>query len=67
MPEMSAGSPSMRQRRPEIRTLFMSGYAHSASSETTVHGELLKKPFAPEQLTRAVRATLDDDHRLETA
>ena len=69
MPEMSGYDLAvrMRQRRPEIRTLFMSGYAHSVSSEATVHGELLKKPFAPEQLTRAVRATLDDERRLETA
>jgi two-component SAPR family response regulator len=39
--------------------LFISGYAHRATGEEIAQGRLLKKPFAPEQLTRAVRAALD--------
>jgi PAS domain S-box-containing protein len=69
MPEMSGYDLAvrLRERRPDLRTLFMSGYAHNVSSEALVQGELLKKPFAPEQLTRAVRATLDDDVHMEIA
>jgi two-component system, cell cycle sensor histidine kinase and response regulator CckA len=62
MPEMSGYDLAHRvsQRRPGIRMLFISGYAHRASGEEIAQGRLLKKPFAPEQLTRAVRAALDD-------
>jgi two-component system, cell cycle sensor histidine kinase and response regulator CckA len=62
MPEMSGYDLAHRvsQRRPGIRMLFISGYAHRASGEEIAKGRLLKKPFAPEQLTRAVRAALDE-------
>jgi two-component system, cell cycle sensor histidine kinase and response regulator CckA len=62
MPEMSGYElvGRVRERRPEIRALFMSGYAHRVSGEAIAEGELLKKPFSPEQLARAVRAALDD-------
>jgi two-component system, cell cycle sensor histidine kinase and response regulator CckA len=61
MPEMSGYDLARRvgERRPGIRMLFISGYAHRASGEEIARGRLLKKPFAPEQLTRAVRAALD--------
>ncbi|HZS24885.1 MAG TPA: ATP-binding protein [Gaiellaceae bacterium] len=63
MPEMSGYDLSIRitERRPEIRRLFMSGYAHRVSGAEIAEGLLLKKPFAPEQLIRAVRSTLDGD------
>jgi DNA-binding response OmpR family regulator len=41
--------------------LFMSGYAHRISGAEHAAGPLLKKPFAPEQLARAVRKVLDGD------
>jgi two-component system cell cycle sensor histidine kinase/response regulator CckA len=62
MPEMSGYdlAERVRARRPEIRLLFMSGYAPRLSGAQLAAGELLKKPFAPEQLARAVRSALDD-------
>jgi hypothetical protein len=47
----------------------MSGYAHKALGEASElpEGELLRKPFSPEQLTRAVRAVLDGDLLAEIA
>jgi two-component system, cell cycle sensor histidine kinase and response regulator CckA len=68
MPEMSGYdlAARVRERRPEIRLMFMSGYAHSVSGAEQAAERLLKKPFAPEQLARAVRSTLDDDPRPET-
>jgi PAS domain S-box-containing protein len=65
MPEMSGYDLATRVHlaHPGIRTLFISGYAHRALDEATEHpeGELLRKPFSPEQLTTAVRAVLDGD------
>jgi two-component system cell cycle sensor histidine kinase/response regulator CckA len=59
MPEMSGYDLAARisKRRPDVRRLFISGYAPRMQP---IHGPLLKKPFAPEQLARAVRAALDD-------
>ena len=67
MPEMSGYDLAARvhAQRPEIRLLFMSGYAHKVSGSETFAGELLKKPFAPEQLARAVRTALDGDQLTE--
>jgi CheY-like chemotaxis protein len=61
MPEMSGFELAARLRhsRPELRTLFISGNAYVASSSTHSDAELLKKPFAPGELARAVRRTLD--------
>jgi two-component system cell cycle sensor histidine kinase/response regulator CckA len=60
MPEMSGYDLALRvsERRPDVRRLFISGYAPRVQ---LVEGPLLKKPFAPEQLARAVRAALDSD------
>jgi len=70
MPEMSGYDLATRVRlaQPESRTLFMSGYAHKALGEASElpQGEMLRKPFSPEQLTRAVRAVLDGDGLAET-
>jgi two-component system, cell cycle sensor histidine kinase and response regulator CckA len=68
MPEMSGYdlAARVREAHPEIRLMFMSGYAHSVSGAEQAAERLLKKPFAPEQLARAVRSTLDDGPRLET-
>ena len=66
MPEMSGYDLALRltERRPDMRLLFISGYAPRVQP---VEGPLLKKPFAPEQLARAVRAALDSTERLEIA
>jgi two-component system, cell cycle sensor histidine kinase and response regulator CckA len=66
MPEMSGYDLAERvsAQRPDVRRLFISGYAPRVQP---VKGPLLKKPFAPEQLARAVRAALDDNGLLEIA
>jgi two-component system cell cycle sensor histidine kinase/response regulator CckA len=63
MPEMSGYdlAARVREAHPEIRLMFMSGYAHKVPGAEQGAGRLLKKPFAPEQLARAVRSTLDGD------
>jgi two-component system cell cycle sensor histidine kinase/response regulator CckA len=65
MPEMSGYELATRVQRehPGVRTLFISGYAHEAAQAAEpLGGErvLLKKPFAPDELARTVRAVLDD-------
>jgi two-component system cell cycle sensor histidine kinase/response regulator CckA len=66
MPEMSGYDLALRvaELRPNVRRLFISGYAPRAQ---LVKGPLLKKPFAPDELARAVRAALDDNGRAEIA
>jgi PAS domain S-box-containing protein len=66
MPEMSGYDLALKmtEQRPDMRLLFISGYAPRAQP---VKGPLLKKPFAPDQLARAVRAALDDNGRVEIA
>jgi two-component system cell cycle sensor histidine kinase/response regulator CckA len=52
----------LRARRPQLKVLFMSGYAYDAALE---HGPLkpglnfLQKPFTPEGLAQKVREVLD--------
>jgi len=60
MPEMSGFQLAARvcDSRPNLRTLFMSGYSHAAGTAGPVGGELLKKPFAPDELASAVRRAL---------
>jgi PAS domain S-box-containing protein len=60
MPEMSGYDLARRieARRPGLAVLFMSGYAPQGSVDADA-GELLKKPFTPDQLAQAIRAALD--------
>jgi two-component system, cell cycle sensor histidine kinase and response regulator CckA len=69
MPEMSGHELAARIRgsRPEIRTLFISGYVHEVADASQLEGRLLKKPFAPTELTRAVRRVLDGPLPAEAA
>jgi nitrogen-specific signal transduction histidine kinase len=63
MPEMTGYDLAARARlaQPWARTLFISGYAHRAlgEAEEQPQGELLRKPFSPEELTATVRKVLD--------
>ncbi len=65
MPGLSG--PDLAQRivatRPEIRVLYMSGFASRLSTELgspTASVNILHKPFTPESLARTVRDCLDD-------
>jgi len=55
----------MRQRRPRLRTLFMSGYAADCAKtlglDATDSARFLQKPFAPSELLDRVRALLDTE------
>jgi len=69
MPEMSGYELAARvcDRRPELRTLFISGYSHPAAKAAPIGGELLKKPFAPAELANAVRRALERPAEVVTA
>jgi signal transduction histidine kinase/CheY-like chemotaxis protein len=62
MPQMSGLrlSESLLTIRPEIKTLYMSGYpnAGDTSLDLQSHANFLEKPFTREQLLRKVRAVL---------
>jgi DNA-binding NarL/FixJ family response regulator len=52
----------LQRQRPEIKTLFMSGYTRDTMKEQGVDvGEMafLQKPVSPSTLANAVRALLD--------
>jgi DNA-binding response OmpR family regulator len=64
MPGMSGREVATRivRLRPEVRVLFMSGYAHDAVSRHGVLAagtEYIQKPFTPSALARKVREVLD--------
>jgi CheY-like chemotaxis protein len=61
MPEMSGYELAARVSgsHPEMRMLFISGNAHVEAWPASIDGELLQKPFAPDQLARTVRRVLD--------
>ena len=56
-PELAA---RLRAARPSIRVLLMSGYAAGVvTTDDLKEATLLPKPFAPAELTKAVRRILD--------
>ncbi|PYS96265.1 MAG: hybrid sensor histidine kinase/response regulator [Acidobacteria bacterium] len=64
MPEMSGRELSERlsHLRPDMKVLFMSGYADTAAVQQGVLDEwanFIQKPFTPDALTRKVREILD--------
>jgi len=68
MPDMGGTELARRIRelRPTMRLLFMSGYSHNEMERrgTLVHAEaFLQKPFTADQLAQGVRKTLDADAR----
>jgi CheY-like chemotaxis protein len=63
MPEMSGVelADRLERERPDMRILFMTGYAEDAVVNKGVHGkgrECIGKPFTREQLTKRVRRIL---------
>lgn len=62
MPEMRGPDLAdvLRERRPDIKVLFMSGYIQDAGDRTDVSEQsFLHKPFSLRQLTDRVRGLLD--------
>jgi two-component system, cell cycle sensor histidine kinase and response regulator CckA len=64
LPRMSGRDMAelLRVRRPEIRMLFMSGYADQAAQHLGLldaEQPFLSKPFTPDQLVRKLRDVLD--------
>jgi DNA-binding response OmpR family regulator len=61
---------AVEQLRPGLPVLFMSGYTDDAvvaAGVVEATTAFLQKPFAPEELARRVRATLDDARQGRTA
>ena len=64
MPGMNGAEVALksRQQQPDLRILFVSGYADSSALEAAVGGTpLLHKPFRPADLAAAVATALNDD------
>jgi signal transduction histidine kinase len=62
MPRMSGVdlSARLREQRPDMRVLYMSGYTETPLSlEQVTRGRFLQKPFTPSALLAAVRDALD--------
>ena len=63
MPDMNGRTvaETLRERWPELKVLYMSGYAHDALGGESVSQEwadFIQKPFSPMELGRRVRALL---------
>ena len=63
MPKMSGKelADTLRQTRPDLPVIYMSGYAHDVASNDgmTSADSFIQKPFAPHDLGATVRALLD--------
>lgn len=61
MPRMGGRelAENLRQARPDIRVLFMSGYTENGVFQGGAGGLFLQKPFSLGELARKVRAALD--------
>jgi len=64
MPDMSGGERAEQLTRtyPELKVLYISGYANEALNQYGVIGSgiaFLEKPFSSESLAHKVRETLD--------
>jgi PAS domain S-box-containing protein len=64
MPQMSGPmlAREVRERRPDTRVMFVSGYVERASDVEIVSSgaDFLQKPFTPTELIRTVRRVLDE-------
>ena len=64
-PELAA---RLRELRPSLKVVFMSGYTEDAIINSDILGEnstFLAKPFSPDALARTVRGMLDPDRTPE--
>lgn len=66
MPEMDGKELSriLTEKRPGLKTLFMSGYTHETMQKygiTEADTSFIQKPFSVNEIARALRAVLDDD------
>ena len=64
MPEMDGPTllREMRQQKPELKMIFVSGYAEEAFQKSLPEGEkfsFLAKPFTLKQLVAAVKETME--------
>jgi DNA-binding NtrC family response regulator len=64
MPELNGPDlvRMMRQKRPTLKALYMSGYANNAAAQIGVlkpDAAFLQKPFSSETLTQCIRKVLD--------
>jgi two-component system cell cycle sensor histidine kinase/response regulator CckA len=61
MPGMDGRELAQRlgQLRPDVRVLFMSGYADSAERYMVERRHFLQKPFSPSALSQKVREAID--------
>jgi PAS domain S-box-containing protein len=55
----------LRQERAELPVVFMSGFPDEVLTKNGVSGDVLRKPFAPEELARRVRSAIDAVKRAE--
>jgi two-component system, cell cycle sensor histidine kinase and response regulator CckA len=59
-------SDYLRFHRPDMKVMYMSGYAASATQAgLRVGSEVLQKPFSKDALLRAVRRRLDEQRELQ--
>ncbi|MBU4211223.1 MAG: response regulator, partial [Verrucomicrobia bacterium] len=64
MPELNGPDlvRMLREKRPTLKTLYMSGYANNAAAQIGVlksDTAFLQKPFSSETLTHCIRKVLD--------
>jgi two-component system cell cycle sensor histidine kinase/response regulator CckA len=64
MPELDGPTiaAALRSRRQDLPILFMTGYPRNREEELTgavARGEVLAKPFSPQELCEAVRRVLE--------
>ena len=58
MPGMNGHSlaQQLKEERPELKVIIMSGYMPMESAEETIQFRFLRKPFHPHELLEAIRA-----------
>jgi CheY-like chemotaxis protein len=66
MPQLTGPelAEALRQRRPGVPVLYMSGYTANAVAQEGVRDasvRLLQKPFTNDSLARAIRGALDEE------
>ena len=72
MPEMDGPAllKELRQRRPQLRIIFVSGYAEEAFAKSLPEGgqfEFLPKPFTLKQLIAKVKDTMSEQAHARSA